>query len=710
MTCSKMVKVLIIGCLCADHHPPLPATGRKSAYPHPEKNASQGAGSFRQLWDIVSGHRLGGTIILVALGLAFSTLTRLILMVMGRGEADLTGFDLAGILLYGLINDLVVAVYATLPLTLWLALIPQGLFERSGHRRTMAGLILLAVSGLLFLMLAECVFWNEFTTRFNFIAIDYLIYTTEVLTNIWESYPVFGLSAAIITAAAILALGMQRSGMLLPWQASSTGWKARCFAASIHISTVLILAYAFNNQTAIPKNNPCNAELARNGLHSLFAAYHQNELDYSRFYLKIPLTEIGSRLRRSLFEPNATFASDEPLDIRRSVVNPGSAQTWNVVVVVEESLSASFTGCLGGKNLTPNLDRLAGEGLLFTRCFATGTRTVRGLEAITLSMPPTPGQSIVRRPDNADLFSLGKLFRERGCTTTFVYGGNGRFDNMNTFFSSNGYDILDRSSPEAAPQSFATAWGASDGDMFQWALRAADTDYAAGQPFHQLILTTSNHRPYTFPEGMIDAPQKRRSSAVRYSDHALGAYIAAAAGRDWFANTLFVIVADHCHSTSGRQKLPLEKYHIPLLFYAPERLPARRVDTVCSQIDVAPTIFGLLGWSYESQFFGHDVLTLPEGGGQAPLGTFQTLGLLEADTGTLTLLEPLRKVSAETWSLASPFSLLDGKAKTDPSDCIALYQGATMRHQLGLDRHFPGERSQNLAKMTAFPLKRKENQ
>lgn len=711
MSYAKIAKMLIIGCLWADHdRTPIP-TGSERGCLRPEKQSPPHTRLVRQIWNTITGHRLGGSIILAASGLFLFTLTRLMVMFMGRGEAELAGSGWAVIMSSGLINDLVVSVYATLPLTIWLAMIPQRLFGHSSHRRTMTGIILLSLSAQLFLLLAECVFWSEFATRFNFIAIDYLIYTTEVLTNIWESYPVLQLMAVVVSVAALLTWAMHRNGMLMPWLNSSTGWRVRWSAAAAHLVTVVILAFTFTNQTAIPQNgNPCNAELAGNGIHSLFAAYHHNELDYNQFYRKMPLTEIGPRLRRSLSEPNASFVSDEPLDIRRSIVNPGPEKNWNVVVIVEESLSASFTGCLGGKALTPNLDRFAREGLLLTRCFATGTRTVRGLEAVTLSIPPTPGQSMLRRPNSSDLFSLGRLFREHGYHNTFIYGGYGRFDNMNEFYSANGYDILDRSSANATPQTVSTAWGVCDGDMFQWALQAADADHSAGRPFHQLLMTTSNHRPYTFPEGTIAAPQKHRSSAVQYSDHALGAYIDAAAGKDWFANTLFVIVADHCHSTSGRQKLPLAKYHIPLLFYAPGRIPAGSISTVCSQIDVAPTIFGLLGWSYESQFFGFDLLNLPEEKGRAPLGTFQTLGLLAADTGSLTLLEPVRKLSGEKWALTAPFSRLAAEIKTDPADCIAFYQSASLRHQLGLDRSCPDEPPQLLAKMAVSPVAQKENQ
>lgn len=680
-------------------HPAPPANSLRPQ--QPPGTTDHGGGQGRRLWNTLTGHRLGGVCILTALALASFFLTRIVLLCQSQNYTNMGGFHMVDIFLFGLLNDLVVSLYATIPLTLWLALIPQTIFVRRKHQKMMTAVLFATMAGLISLMVAEIVFWDEFTARFNFIAIDYLIYTTEVLNNIWQSYPVaWMLTAVLVTAAGITGI-FCRHGMLTPWLTAKTGWKTRWTAASLQITAVLLFAFFFDNQTAIPETNPCNAELARNGIHSLFAAYRHNELDYRQFYVTMPTDEIGKRLRRILAEPNATFVSDTPFDIRRHISASGPELACNVVVIVEESLSASFTSCLGGKKLTPNLDQLASQGMLFTKCFATGTRTVRGLEAIALSMPPTPGQSIVRRPHNGNLFSMGKMFRDRGYKTTFVYGGYGHFDNMNTFFSANGYDILDRSSPEAQPQGFSTAWGVCDGDMFQWALQAADAVFATGKPFHQLIMTTSNHRPYTFPENVVDAPQKKRSSAVRYSDHALGAFIRAASSKAWFANTIFVIVADHCHSTSGRQKLPLEKYHVPLLFYAPKLLSPRTVDKVCSQIDLAPTLFGLLNWSYQSEFYGQDLLRQPDAPGRAPLGTFQTLGLLTAESGTLTWLDPVKKFAGEKWSLGTPFTLLEARIHADPADCVALYQSAAIRQRSDRERN-SASKHQSALNTTSF--------
>ena len=145
------------------------------------------------------------------------------------------------------------------------------------------------------------------------------------------------------------------------------------------------------------------------------------------------------------------------------------------------------------------------------------------MEALTLALPPTPGRSLIKRPRNENLFTLGSVFRSRGYDTAFIYGGFGYFDNMNYFFGNNGYRVIDRTSP-GADITFANVWGACDEDLFRWTMREADASFAANKPFHFFVMTTSNHRPFTYPEGKIDLPSKEsgRSGAVKYSDFAIG--------------------------------------------------------------------------------------------------------------------------------------------------------------------------------------------
>jgi len=280
--------------------------------------------------------------------------------------------------------------------------------------------------------------------------------------------------------------------------------------------------------------------------------------------------------------------------------------------------------------------------MLFTRLYATGTRTVRGLEALTLSAPPIPGHSIVKRPDNDRLFSLGEVFRQRGYEPLYLYGGYAYFDNMEAFFSGNGYTVIDRTALKPEEITFENIWGVADEDLFRLATGELDKRHAARKPFFAHIMTVSNHRPFAYPAGRIDVPSgTSREGAVKYTDFAVGRFIDDARAKPWFDRTLFVIVADHTHKGRGRTELPPENYHIPLIIYAPGQVAPRRIDTIASQIDVGPTILGMLDVSYRSRFFGHDILREGANQPRALLANYQTVGYYR--DGVVVELKPKRR-------------------------------------------------------------------
>lgn len=316
----------------------------------------------------------------------------------------------------------------------------------------------------------------------------------------------------------------------------------------------------------------------------------------------------------------------------------------NVVLISVESLSADFSGTYGRKDsLTPNLDALTKDSLLFTDLWATGTRTVRGLEALSLSVPPTPGESIVKRARNEGLATLGEIFRRKGYHAQFLYGGYGAFDNMNYYFGHNGYDVHDRTDIPAAEIHQENVWGVADEDLYAMAMKRFAADFAAGKPFFAHVMTTSNHRPYTFPEGRGPWLQGKRESAVAYTDWAIGDFLRRARAKPWFRNTLFIVTADHCASSAGKAALPAFRYRIPLWIYAPGgQVAPGRFERMTSQIDIPPTLLGLLGMDYDSQFYGIDVFQQPPGRERALLGTYQLLGYLR--DGKLVQLSPHRKV------------------------------------------------------------------
>lgn len=547
----------------------------------------------------------------------------------------------------GFFFDATIASFFALPLALYVAVLPPRFAIRKWSlaiERSIAAILLFAA---IFISVAEGFFWEEFGTRFNFIAVDYLVYTTEVLENIWQSYPMVWIFAAIAAVAAAATWALQKAGVFRAGLgAAATAFK-RLAPLAVFASIALGGALFLRNDMAERAGRSVYAqEFAKNGVFSFVAAFRNNTLDYEQFYVTMPTEDALQRARKLVRGPRDRFVSADAKSIRRRVENAGPEKRWNVIQITVESLSGSFMRAFGGaENITPNLDGAARESLFFTRFYATGNRTDRGMEALTLSVPPTPGRSIVKRPGNEDLFSVGKVFRERGYETAFIYGGYGYFDNMNYFFGNNGYKVIDRAAVPKEDITFANAWGACDEDSLRWAMREADAAHAAGKPFFQFVMTTSNHRPYTYPEGRIDIPSHTgRSGAVKYTDYAIGKFLKDAASKPWFDNTLFVIVADHCASSAGKTDLPVEKYSIPLLIYNPRLVAPRQVDSLCSQIDYAPTLFALLGWTYESEFFGKNILEMTPGEGRALIANYQKLGLMS--DAELTILKPRREVAS----------------------------------------------------------------
>ncbi|MCU0897000.1 MAG: LTA synthase family protein [Burkholderiales bacterium] len=627
--------------------------------------------------------RFGIPLAVGVLVLAYATLTRFALLAKSAGDIGPDPLGILAALGLGFLYDLAAASFFAAPFALYSLLAPaRWLGSRAQRVGVLVAFVVLAFA-LGFVAISEWLFWDEFSTRFNFIAVDYLVYTREVLGNIRESYPVPKLVGAAFAVALGLALLFRRRLAVLSSEdsprRSRLAWGAALLAAQLVATTVL----SDGDREVIA--NRYLQELAGDGPYAFFAAVRSSEIDFAKLYARVDEREAFVRLRGLLTTPDAKFVSHDVHDLRRRITHAGPEKRLNVVLVSVESLSAEFLGVFGNREgLTPNLDRLAREGLLFTELYATGTRTVRGLEALALSVPPTPGQSIVKRPDNAGLFSLASVFNARGYDSKYVYGGYGYFDNMNAFFGANGYAVVDRTAIPAADIHHENIWGVADEDLFAQTLREADASHAAGRRFFLHVMTTSNHRPFTYPEGRIDIPSgKSRQGAVKYTDWALGKLVADARTRPWFDDTVFLIVADHCAASAGKTDLPLERYHIPLVVYAPKHVEPARFERLASQIDIAPTLLGLLNFNYESRFFGYDMFALEPGRERIFVGTYQNLGFVRDDD--LVILAPGSRSKVEHRS-GEGDDPDDDEAR---NEAIAWYEGAALAFRRGLLRIGP---------------------
>ncbi len=578
----------------------------------------------------------------------------------------------------GLLYDLSFLVYALLPMGLVLLLMPARVWRSAAWRWLLTATLFVSVYVMLFTAVAEWLFWDEFGVRFNFIAVDYLVYSDEVLNNILESYPI-GLLLSILAALSLAVTLVLFKPLRRLATAEVPSLPRRLLGCAALLALALVAGLLVDQDS--PRGQDGNTyarELASNGPYQFFAAFRNNELDYPQFYATLPAGEVTQQIRAELAEPGVRFTGSEPMDIRRSIVSAGAAKRYNIVLVTIESLSAKYLGSNGDeRDLTPNLDELRRNSLYFNNFYATGTRTDRGLEAITLSIPPTPGRSIVKRVGRESGFaSLGQQLKNVGYDAVFLYGGRGYFDNMNAFFGGNGYRIVDQSSVQEADIHFKNAWGMSDEDLYAQAIKLADEDHARQQPFLLQLMTTSNHRPYTYPDGRIDIPSgEGRDGAVKYTDYAIGQFLKAARSKPWFDNTLFVFVADHTAGSAGKEDLPVANYQIPLFIYAPKLLPSGERAELASQLDLAPCLLSILNLSYTSTFYGRNLMAPSALPPRVVIGNYQHLGLFDGQD--LAILSPRGELRRHNQALGASTEVTANTGDPLVDRAISYYQSAS---------------------------------
>lgn len=499
--------------------------------------------------------------------------------------------------------------------------------------------------------IAEYIFWDEFGVRYNFIAVDYLIYTNEVLGNIIESYAILPLlSLVALLTAAILWLALRRRQLRFDRIYTPRQLLTHLLIAAA--AALLSYSYLSRFSHALEGDNLCANQIQQNGCYDFLEAFRDQKLDYARFYTMIPQQACRDAYRRLCAFDTRTH-TDTVADRWKPLFNI-PATPVNIVLLTVESLSADFLTAYGNTgHLTPSLDSLIPHSMVFDRFYAVGNRTVRALEALSLCIPPCAGESIVKRFDNRrDGQTIAHLLARHGYISQFIYGGDSYFDNMGDYFSKNAYHVIDRS--QISQVTFSNIWGVCDEDLFDHALHVFDNNHRHNRPFFAQIMTVSNHRPFTFPENRIQwkGDPKCRDAAVKYTDYAIGRFLRKAQSHLWFSNTIFILTADHCASSVGKNSIPVDNYHIPCILYAPSIIQPCRVQTLCSQIDIIPTLLAILRISAPTPFAGRNILA-PDYQPRAFMATYQDLGYLENDI--LTVLSPRKQPAQYLVQQQAPF-------------------------------------------------------
>lgn len=539
-----------------------------------------------------------------------------------------------------LLTSMVSFLFVMLPYMLYLLVLPQNKQNSRLDKTITIFLYFIFVISSFSEEIASQLFLEEFSSAFNFIALNYFIYTNEVLKNLDQAFPIIWVLLGIL-ASSIFVVALTYKYLFTKLVAPS--FSKRLFQSVIYVF-VCFLAYFNTNLAKIEINqNSYNNEIAREGTFSLFNSFHQNDAEYEKFYISHNLEQNLKILQKNLNGRNVTFI-DPQKNITRQISSFRPEKRANVMVVMMKNMNSKYLES-PYHELTPNLHKLAQKSLYFRNTYATGGRAARGVEAFTLSLPPVAGFSVMRSHSNQNIYNIGSIFKTKGYENKWIYGGYGFFEHMDEFFASNGFEIVDRSNWRKNDTHYANFWGAADEDIFNKAIREADSSFTNNKPFFTIMMTLSNHHPYTFPDGRIEpsSDNNKRHNAIKYADFAIGEFIKNIENKPWFDNTFFVFMSDQTSSSSRKKDAKLEDYRVPLMIYAPQFVKAKQIETKISMIDAAPTLLGLLDFNYESRFYGQDALQSTYKS-RIFIGGYQNLGYMQ--DGVSVILSPAKQYTA----------------------------------------------------------------
>ena len=471
---------------------------------------------------------------------------------------------------------------------------------------------------MLFLEISTPAFVTEYGVRPNRLYVEYLIYPKEVLSMLWAGRK-GELLLAVIFSGAVLGGGWWLSGRLVR-DLSFPRWYWRPAFALLILAVGFLGARsslghrALNPAMVAFADDPLVNALTVNSAYSLFFAIKQMgaEEDASQFYGKMADHQVLDIVREESGRPLGDFTS---ADLPSQTFNTASYQgkPKNLVILLQESLGAQFVGSLGGLPLTPNIDALSKEGWAFEQLYATGTRSVRGIEAVLTGFTPTPAQAVVKLgKSQTNFFTIADLLKQRGYDTSFIYGGESHFDNMRSFFLGNGFTTIVEQKDFKNPV-FEGSWGASDEDLMAKANDTFEALHKEGKPFFSLVFSSSNHDPFEFPDDRIslyEQPKATRNNAAKYADYAVGEFFRKAKASDYWKDTLFLVIADHDSRVGGASLVPIPRFHIPGVIVG-EGIAPKQDRRIVSQIDMAPTLLSLMGISADYPMLGKDLTRMP---------------------------------------------------------------------------------------------------
>jgi len=478
------------------------------------------------------------------------------------------------------------------------------------------GWVLLLLLLLTFIEIASFPFFAEYDVRPNVLFVEYLRYPQEVLSMLWKDQRLnlfIALAAVALAGFAFLrwrAFAGARALLRSPW-----------WTRALWCLPLLVLVFCgirsstgrrpANISDALYSTNRVANEIAKNSLYSIGYDSFRAADDLVRRaprYGAMPMGEAYERAYRLLGRSSEDPARPFVTTIRAA---QPAARPRNLVIILEESIGAQFVGFTGAAHsLTPAMDALAADSVAFTNLYSNGTRSIRGIAAMASGFLPLLGEGVVKRSKSQQgFFTLAALLKPLGYHASFIYGGAARFDDMKSWFLGNGFDEVIEQKDYEHP-GFVSTWGVSDEDLFIKANERFTQLTAAGRPFVSVVFSSSNHTPFELPDGKISwepgVPRKSVDNAIKYADYAVGRFFELARHAPYYANTVFVIVADHNVRVYGDDVVPVPGFHIPGLIHL-AGVPAQRYSGLASQPDLLATALSLIGVDLRAPVLGRSI-------------------------------------------------------------------------------------------------------
>lgn len=458
---------------------------------------------------------------------------------------------------------------------------------------------------------ADIPYFEQFFDRFNITAFEWMATgdSAFVFKMIWEE-PTY-----ILMMLPVLACGFIFWFFANRIMNRSTGWESVHY---VHygIATVLLWGLVFIGMRGrLNEKSPIMVGTAYFGNNAMLNQLGLNpNFTLARSWLdsKNPdnkgVSFMSNEVAAAIVQKNLNISNpDADFPIAREIVYDKESNNYNVIIVIMEGMSYNKTAHGGNTgNLTPFLDSLMCNSLSFNNCYTSGTHTYCGIYSTFVSYPVIFRNMPLKRIPVLQYDGIAATLQKNGYQTAYFTTHDKEFDNVAGFLSQNGVERI-VSQADYPVSEVKTTLGVPDDFMFRFSMPVFDEMADNGKPFFAAMMTASDHGPFYVPEYFTPRSDDVRYQITEYADWSLSRFIAMAKEKPWFDNTLFVFVADHGAVLDTDYSIPLSYFHTPLVFYMPKHLQPFENESIASQMDVFPTIMGILGKSYVNNSFGVDL-------------------------------------------------------------------------------------------------------